>query len=202
MAKIGLYGGTFNPIHNGHVGVCRQAVEQLRLDRLHLIPTFVPPHKAALDLAAGEDRLAMCRLATTEIPQVFVDDFELRRGGVSYTIDTLRTFRQQFPSDDLYLVMGTDNFLAFELWRSWQEIGTLCTLAVASREREGRGEMFYKAGKLAAEGVRSIFLDNPIQVVSSTEIRGIIGSGEPTDLIPQKVQSYILEHDLYHGGKH
>ena len=84
MARIGFYGGTFNPIHLGHVGVCRQAVKQLRLDCLHVIPAFIPPHKVSPDLAAGEDRLAMCRLALQGLPNILADDYELTRGGVSY----------------------------------------------------------------------------------------------------------------------
>ena len=84
MARIGFYGGTFNPIHMGHVEVCRQAIKQLRLDCLHVIPTFIPPHKATPDLAAGEDRLEMCRLAVRELQGAIADDYELTCGGVSY----------------------------------------------------------------------------------------------------------------------
>ena len=141
MEKIGYYGGTFNPIHNGHVGVCRQAVSQLKLDRLLLIPTYVPPHKAAPDLAKGSDRLEMCRLAVQGTPGIWVDDYEIARGGVSYSVETLRYLHNVYPEDDLYLLMGTDNFVTFERWKDWREIGKIATLAVASREPDDKSAL-------------------------------------------------------------
>ena len=159
MARIGFYGGTFNPIHLGHVGVCRQAVKQLRLDCLHVIPAFIPPHKASPDLAAGEDRLAMCRLALQGLPNILADDYELTRGGVSYTIETMRHMRECYSEDDFYLIMGTDNYLTFTAWREWQALGRMCTLAVASREEDDKEALYQQARLLAREGVLSIFLD-------------------------------------------
>ena len=185
MARIGFYGGTFNPIHLGHVGVCRQAVKQLRLDCLHVIPAFIPPHKASPDLAAGEDRLAMCRLALQGLPNILADDYELTRGGVSYTIETMRHMRECYSEDDFYLIMGTDNYLTFTAWREWQALGRMCTLAVASREEDDKEALYQQARLLAREGVLSIFLDNPVRVVSSTEIRQMLRAGEPCgDLSP------------------
>ena len=201
MARIGLYGGTFNPIHNGHLGVCRKAVEQLHLDRLHLVPTYVPPHKAAPDLASGEDRLAMCRLAAEEISAVFVDDRELVRGGVSYTIDTLRDLHHKYPDDELYLLMGSDNYLTFEQWRSWREICELCTLAVASRETDDRPVLYHQSHRLALDGARTIFLANEVQVISSTELRQEIKEGKYPEQLPQAVTDYIKVHQLYRGGR-
>ena len=152
MARIGFYGGTFNPIHLGHVGVCRQAVKQLRLDCLHVTPAFIPPHKASPDLAAGEDRLAMCRLAVPGLPNInemitllketsicgYIGLNELTRGGVSYTIETMRHMRECYSEDDFYLIMGTDNYLTFTAWREWQALGRMCTLAVARREEDDK----------------------------------------------------------------
>lgn len=201
MAIIGLYGGTFNPIHQGHIGVCRQAVEQLKLDCLYLAPTYVPPHKAAPDLASGEDRLAMCRIAVEGLPHVEVEDYELCRGGISYTIDTLEYMRREHSAEEFYLLMGSDNFLTFQLWRCWREIGLLATLAVAPRGTEDRSELCRKAQKLGAEGIRTVFLQNPVRVVSSTEIRSCIRSGNSTDLVPEGVMRYITEHVIYRGGK-
>lgn len=200
MARIGFYGGTFNPIHLGHVGVCRQAVRQLRLDCLHVIPAFIPPHKASPDLAAGEDRLAMCRLALQGLPNILADDYELTRGGVSYTIETMRHMRECYPEDDFYLIMGTDNYLTFTAWREWQALGRMCTLAVASREEDDKEALYQQARLLAREGVLSIFLDNPVRVVSSTEIRQMLRAGEPCGDLSPAVAEYIAAHGLYKGG--
>ena len=199
MAKIGFYGGTFNPIHMGHIGVCRQAIKQLKLNSLHVVPTFIPPHKASPDLAAGEDRLAMCRLAVQELPGAVADDYELTRGGVSYSIDTMRHMKTVYPEDDFYLIMGTDNYLTFTAWREWQALGKMCTLAVASREVDDREELYRTARLLVREGILTIFLDNAVRVVSSTEIRQRLRAGEPCgDLLPS-VERYIAEHGLYKG---
>lgn len=199
MARIGFYGGTFNPIHLGHVGVCRQAVKQLRLDSLHVTPTFIPPHKVSHDLASGEDRLEMCRLALRGIPSAVADDYELTRGGVSYTIDTMRHMRELYPEDTFYLIMGTDNYLTFTDWREWQALGKMCTLAVASREEDDREALYQQARLLAREGVLSIFLDNPVRVVSSTQIRERLKAGLPCDDLTPSVAEYIGLHGLYRG---
>lgn len=199
MARIGFYGGTFNPIHLGHVGVCRQAVKQLHLDCLHVIPAFIPPHKASPDLAAGEDRLAMCRLALQGLPNILADDYELTRGGVSYTIETMRHMRECYPEDDFYLIMGTDNYLTFTAWREWQALGRMCTLAVASREEDDKEALYQQARLLAREGVLSIFLNNPVRVVSSTEIRQMLRAGEPSGDLSPAVTEYIAAHGLYRG---
>ena len=199
MARIGVYGGTFDPIHWGHVGVCRQAVSQLRLDRLHLIPTFIPPHKESSGLVSGEHRLAMCRLAVQDQSKVFVDDYELARGGVSYSVETLRHMRELYPTDDLYLIMGTDNYLTFTEWREWRRIGALCTLAVASRELDDKEALYRQARLLTREGILTVFLDNDVQVVSSTEIRSQLKSGLCCPGLPESVQDYIVRHGLYRG---
>ncbi len=199
MARIGIYGGTFNPIHLGHVGVCRQAIKQLHLDQLHVIPTFIPPHKASPDLAAGEDRLKMCELAVQEIPGAVADDYELTRGGISYSIDTMRHMKELYPEDDLYLIMGTDNYLTFTSWREWQVLGKMCVLAVASREVDDKEALYRAARLLAREGVLTIFLNNAVQVMSSTEIRQQLRKGEPCEALLPAVAEYIKTHDLYKG---
>ena len=119
--KIGIYGGTFNPIHLGHMAAAKFAAEYLELDKLLLIPAGIPPHKAmAEDTALPEQRLAMTKLAaqSPELAGVAeVSDIELRREGKSYTVDTLRALREQYPEDQLYLLMGTDMFLTLQYWR-------------------------------------------------------------------------------------
>ncbi|MEG1777978.1 MAG: nicotinate-nicotinamide nucleotide adenylyltransferase, partial [Angelakisella sp.] len=117
MADIVIYGGTFNPIHNGHMAVCRYVSGELGAPKILLIPTAAPPHKEAPALAPGEDRLAMCRLAAAELSGAEVLDWELLRGGLSYTIETLRYLSECYSGDRLFLLMGSDMFLTFREWR-------------------------------------------------------------------------------------
>ena len=131
MAKIGIYGGTFNPIHHGHLHILRQFMEQLSLNRAILIPDRVPPHKPAHDMAPAEDRLAMCRLAVKDMEGVTVSDMEMKRQGKSYTADTLRELKIQFPEDELFLLMGEDMFLTVDHWYQPDVIFRCATLAGA-----------------------------------------------------------------------
>ena len=142
--KIGIYGGSFNPIHTGHVAAAHFAMKYLKLDRLYLVPVGIPPHK---ELAEGSPaprhRLAMAQLAGQHIGErVEVLDLELRREGKSYTKDTVRAIRKRHPKDRLYLLMGTDMFLTFQDWRRPGEIAALCTLAAFRRSAADTAEQF------------------------------------------------------------
>ena len=108
MEKLGVFGGTFNPIHNGHLSLCTQICDALGLSKVLLIPTAIPPHKRVDGLADGRHRLAMCRLAVQGDPRFFVCDLELRRQGNSYTADTLRELEEIYPNTRFFLLMGTD----------------------------------------------------------------------------------------------
>ena len=117
MARIGVYGGSFNPPHLGHVRAARQARALLKLDRIIFIPAAIPPHKAiATGSPDSRTRLALTQLAVAQEPGMEVSDLELRRGGPSYTVDTLRALRESYPHDELFLLMGTDMFLSFLTW--------------------------------------------------------------------------------------
>ena len=144
--KIGIYGGTFNPPHLGHVTAARAVFELLKLDKLLLIPAGLPPHK---DLPAGsptpEQRLAMTRLAADQTGldgRVEVLDLELRRAGRSFTSDTLETLREQNPEDELWLLMGTDMFLTFQMWHEPEKILSLAGIAAFGRTEEDTEELF------------------------------------------------------------
>ena len=134
MQRIGLFGGSFNPIHNGHLHLVQTARESLGLDQVVLIPANVSPFKQQNpDMASGADRLAMCRLAAETLPFCTVDGCELERAGVSYTVDTVRLFRNRYPEAELVLLVGSDMFLSFPRWHCWQEILEMAALGVVSR---------------------------------------------------------------------
>lgn len=137
MERIGIFGGTFNPVHSGHLLLARHYLDALKLDRLLVIPTGTPPHKDAPELLDGEKRMQLCALAFEDQPRVQLCDIELRREGKSFTVDTVGWLRQQYPQAQLYLLVGSDMFLSFERWKSWQQIlqqVTLCTAARSSGE--------------------------------------------------------------------
>ena len=140
MERIGIYGGTYNPPHIGHLRAAEYAIEALKLDRLLLIPTGVSPHKEMAAGASTADRLELLRLSAASIEKAQVSDIEIRRAGRSYTVDTLRAIREENPDSELFLLMGTDMFLSFMTWREPETIMQLATLAVFCRGEKGERE--------------------------------------------------------------
>ena len=192
-----LYGGTFNPIHRGHIGICRTVHEKFPDGEIILMPTAIPPHKENRDVIDGQHRYAMCKIAATGLPYIRVSDYELGLGGKSYTIETLCYLKAKFPNRPLYLLVGTDMFLTFREWRSWQKIGELAILLVASREDNDTESLRQMQLSLTTDGVSSILLQNNADVVASTDIRQELKAEGKSDALPQEVQQYILEHELY-----
>lgn len=195
--KIGIYGGTYNPPHSGHLTAAKAAMEQLHLDRLLLIPAAVPPHKEIpAGSPTGEQRLAMTELAFAEIwRQVTVTDMELHREGKSYTSDTLRQLKAEYPEDELFLLMGTDMFLSLTTWHEPETVMALAHLGVFARER-GDDLTVQKAYLEREYGARITLVDNPKVIeVSSTEIRADIAVHR--DKLAEPVWGYIQREHLY-----
>ena len=203
--KIGIYGGTFNPPHLGHVTAARAVFELLKLDKLLLIPAGMPPHK---EMPAGsptqEQRLEMTRLAAEQTDlggKVEVLDMELRRQGRSYTADTLAQLKEQYPEDELWLLMGTDMFLTLQAWREPDKILSLAGIAAFGRTEADTEELFSIQRdylKKNYPGCRIFTLTIPGVVdVSSTELRARLEQGKDTALLPPAVYGYILRHSLY-----
>lgn len=201
--KIGIYGGTFNPIHLGHTQAAKFAAEYLGLDRLILIPAGTPPHKAlAADSAGAAHRLAMTKLATGgQWPcPVSVSDMELAREGKSYTVDTLRALHGQYPGSEFYFLMGTDMFLTFHLWREPEEIARLCTICAFGRSEADTEELFAVQrqflGEKYAANVVTIALPRIIDI-SSTQLREQLAAGKGLEYLSPAVYGYILLHGFY-----
>ena len=200
--KIGIYGGTFNPIHLGHIQAARFAAEYLGLDQLLLVPAGAPPHKA---LDAGtpgpEQRLAMAELAAEAIgPVAEVSDLELRRKGKSYTLDTVKALRERHPHAKLYLLMGTDMFLTFHLWRDPEKLAKLCTLCAFGRSEADSEELFAVQRKHLAKtvGADSVTIALPeIVDISSTQLGEALAKGEGREYLDPAVYGYILRERLY-----
>lgn len=199
MTRIGIYGGTFSPPHNGHLAAAKAFMEQMWLDFLFVIPAAVPPHKEMECPVPAADRYRMTQLAFAGIEGVYVSDMEIRRGGKSYTVDTLR----ELSGEDrrLFLLCGTDMMLTLDEWHEADEIFRLCYPVYTRREKDPLLDAVIvkkiasyqeKYGKI----VRKIQLE-PF-VVSSHEVREKIANGEDVgDLIPSAVERYIRQNGLY-----
>ena len=171
-----LFGGTFDPVHEGHVALCEYVHDALGLGRILLLPT-TPFYKPREELAPPEDRLRMCELAVARLPYVQVDGYDLERDPPCYTADLLLGMRARYPGERLYLLLGGDAFAAFCGWRRWRECAALATLLVAGR---GRREAVDAARQtLAAEGADAVLLENPELPLSSSAIRRELAGGGP-----------------------
>lgn len=186
--KIGVYGGSFNPPHTGHALAVSELIQTLHLDRLLIVPAADPPHKT---LPAGSptpaQRLALCRAAFGEIPGVEICDLEVAREGKSYTVDTLAALRAQYPQDELILVMGTDMFLSFSMWREPERITALASLAVMHRDDKAQT---WESVRLEAErleqamGAKVYLVENRCEQISSTTVRRLLAFHAPASLDP------------------
>ncbi len=196
--RIALFGGTFDPIHNGHIQLAREFAARLSLDRVVLMPTFVPPHKLKTDLAPAVDRLAMCRLACEPYPELTVSDFEINRRGASFTIFTLEAMQKQYPDAELFLLTGADMFLTLSTWHRFADIIRLATLCAAPRDEATAEKLREYAKTLEQQGARCVVEAIPLIEISSTEIRQKAALGEKiTDWVPPLVEEYIVKKQLY-----
>ena len=196
--RLGMYGGAFDPPHNAHLALAQAAVAQLGLDELRILPTGNAWHKRR-QLTPAHHRLAMARIAFAVVPHAVVDDREVRRGGATYTVDTLRELQAEHPGAQLFLVMGEDQAIALTQWRDWQEIVRIATLAIAGRPSAGQRATLAPSG--LPPGARTTPLQLPSMAESSSEIRSRVARGEDiASLVPPGVASYIASHHPYQGN--
>ncbi|MBQ4137590.1 MAG: nicotinate (nicotinamide) nucleotide adenylyltransferase, partial [Clostridia bacterium] len=199
--KIGVYGGTFSPIHAGHIKVAKSFLTEMALDKLYVIPTCLPPHKDEIEGADAEDRLEMCRLAFDGEEKISVSDIEIKRRGKSYTVDTLRALKDE---GELYLLCGSDMFLTLESWREADEIFKLAGIVLGRRENDaltGDALEKHKAHLVKDCGARVFEIEFDAIELSSSEIRERIRLLRPIkdELLPS-VRDYIYENGLYRDG--
>ena len=199
MERIGIYGGTFNPPHIGHIGAAKQAVSALGLDRLLLIPDRIAPHKVMPEGSASpEQRLHMLRLAAADCPQIQVSDIELRREGPSYTYVTVEQLREAYPDAKLYLLMGTDMFLSFRSWRNPERILQNVSLAVFYRGEKGEKSAIQALkAEMEREGHEISLVKNDITPISSTQLRRLLAFRCADAFLPDGVGDYIRQQGLY-----
>lgn len=202
MERIGIYGGTFNPPHIGHIQAAKQAVKTLQLDKLLLIPDRVAPHKELPDNSPSPwQRLDMLRIAAGQDPALEVSDIELNREGPSYTYETVAQLKECYPQAELVVLMGTDMFLSFPSWRCPQKILAGAALAVAYRgDRQERQEVARMQRQLESQGAKVYLLENQVTEISSTQLRRMLAFGCADSFLSPGVGDYIRQNGLYDTG--
>ena len=199
MERIGIYGGTFNPPHAGHIHAARCAVSALGLDKLLLIPDRIAPHKQLPeDSPLPEQRLEMLRLAAKGIEKAEVSDLELKRQGVSYTYETVAQVRQMYPDAQLYLLMGTDMFLTLQNWKNPELIWKDAVIAGFYRGERGEKDALSQQKELLESlGAKAVLVENPVLSISSTDLRRMLVFRCADSFLPDGVGDYIRDNGFY-----
>lgn len=206
---IGLFGGTFNPVHHGHLRSALDICQMLSLDHVTMIPNFISPHKRKGNIS-NEHRLTMLKLATQDCQQLEISDIEINSPKISYTVDTINHFRDLYPAHPLCFLMGMDSFVNFTTWHHWQEILEHCHLIVSQRpgyalkENDDAYELLQQHETKNLENLRhslggKIYIHHAFPLaISSSQMRQAISANHPiTFLTPPAVQAHITKHQLY-----
>jgi nicotinate-nucleotide adenylyltransferase len=216
--RIGVMGGMFDPVHTGHISAALAALNRLSLDELRLIPCANPFHRDAA-VAHSDDRLAMLKLAVQTDVRLLVDDRELKRQGISYTVDTLRSLHKDFPDSILVLLLGEDAFEGLPHWHRWQELFELCHICVINRPVSGQSRrndadtaqqvLRTELSRRQVSGPDELFIMHAGRIfflkkeglqIASNELRKQLGAGvysSAASMLPTAVSRYIAEHNLY-----
>ena len=202
MERIGIYGGTFNPPHIGHIQAAKQAQTALQLSRLLLIPDRIAPHKQIPSGSpTARQRLDMLRIAVENEKEMEVSDIELRREGVSYTYETILQLKKEYPNAELVLLMGTDMFLSFHTWKNPEIILENASLGVFYRGQWGeKAAVEGKKAEMEQQGHTVYLVENEVVNISSTQLRRLLAFRCAEPFVPEGVFAYIREHQLYDTG--
>ncbi len=192
-SRLGLMGGSFNPIHYGHLAAAEEAISRFELDRIVFIPCGQPPHKDAREMAPAEDRYLMTAIAIADDPRFDISRYEIDKRGLSYTIDTMRHFKATMPETELFFITGADSVLELDTWRDSKLIYDYGHLIGATRPG-------YTVGKAPKVAERVIWMEIPALGISATDIRRRLRENLPvTNLLPAGVLEYIKSRRLYQG---
>jgi nicotinate-nucleotide adenylyltransferase len=199
-ARVGLFGGSFNPIHHGHLLVARSLHEHLRLNRTFFLPSRQPPHKSSESLAETGHRIRMTALAVAGEPHWTVDEFDARRNDPCYTIETIEHFQRQLPAAELFWFIGSDSLMDLPSWHRAADLVRSCTIVTAARSGRAVDPAPLEAafGPAAARNLIARIVPTPVIDVSSTDIRRRVAEGKSIrNLVPEPVRDYIAAHGLY-----
>ncbi|GIU31113.1 nicotinate-nucleotide adenylyltransferase [Shewanella schlegeliana] len=206
--KIGILGGTFDPIHFGHIRPAQEVRQQLNLDEVWLMPNHIPPHKSSTHVSS-QDRLAMAQLVCDQLPHFKLCDIEAKRDTPSYSAMTLTQLTKIYPEHEFYFIMGMDSFLSFTRWHKWQQLLDLCHLVVCKRpgwqldtndpiQSVLRPRVHDIATTTSEKFGRIFMVDITEQDISSTQVRQQLSLGNlPKGQLPTEIEAYIVNHHLY-----
>lgn len=192
--RIGLFGGTFNPIHCGHVKAAESVQNIFSFDRILFIPSYLPPHKESVDVASAAHRLKMVELALASFDRFFPSSVEIDARGTSYSILTLNKIKEMFPQTEVFFLLGIDAFLEIETWKDYEDVLEQCSFVVMSRP----GFRLSEAKDILTEKYKIYLLSINTLDISSSEVRERIRKNQPIEgLVPENVENYIKERRLY-----
>ncbi|HLB56816.1 MAG TPA: nicotinate-nucleotide adenylyltransferase [Coxiellaceae bacterium] len=197
--NIGILGGTFDPIHEGHITIADHVLKKFKLERVDFIPCFQPAHRDQ-PIASAKDRLEMVKLAIKNHPEFIANDIEIKREGISYTVDTLQALQKQFPKNNYYLIIGADAFAKFDTWHEWEKMITIGNIIVVNRNDRATKVPkkvldFIEKNKLVKN---ILFYDMHPILISASQIRKDAAAGkEKINGLAQLVQEYILKNGIY-----
>ncbi|HPU64014.1 MAG TPA: nicotinate-nucleotide adenylyltransferase [Mobilitalea sp.] len=199
MKKVGIMGGTFNPIHNGHLFLAEHAYDQADLDFVLFMPTLNPPHKADIDVLSIEHRLNMVKLAIKDNPNFVLSELELNRPGLTYTSDTLKILKEKEPDTEYYFIVGADSLMMMTQWKDPQMVFKLSTVVAGGRENYSMEQLRQQADYLEKTyNGKIILLDMPYIEISSEIIRERVAENKSIRYyVPDEVLDYIKRHNLY-----
>ena len=198
--KIGIYGGSFDPVHKGHVNAAVNFMEELSLDKIIIIPAYQPPHKKGLAMTPSEHRRNMCRLAFGDMENFEVSDIEIQRADEGYMADTVEQLREMYPDDELFLLIGGDMLLSFRRWYEWHRITDEAVLAVAARNWEDDAALEAEAAILRSNGAEVRIVPIDVKEISSTSVRETVRRADDiSSMVPEGVDDYIWDHYLYYN---
>ncbi|MFV0445294.1 MAG: nicotinate-nucleotide adenylyltransferase [Planctomycetaceae bacterium] len=199
--RVGIYGGTFDPVHYGHLLLAEQCRELLALEAVWFLPAAVPPHKQGVEISSAEDRVAMLELALAGQPAFRVERLELNRGGTSYTVDTLGQLRTLHPAIEPVLLIGADSLHDLPTWRAPVEILSLAEVAAVNRGRTAI-DLTPIHSRLPASQGRIVAIDMPGMDLSATDIRRRVREGKSIRfMLPRGVEEFVWQHALYSGRR-
>lgn len=193
MKRIGVFGGTFNPIHNGHLIIAEAAIKSLKLDKIIFVPSYLPPHKKTSDIIEAEDRLNMVKLATRHNEDFEVSDLEIKRKGTSYTVDTIKELKSRFNDDDeFYFIIGSDSIPELKKWKDIDNLLKIIKFVAVNRPGYSFRGIPKEALRIQIKGIE----------ISSSNIRKLLKENKSIhSLVPEAAEQYIIKKRLYKNAK-
>ncbi len=197
--RIGIYGGSFDPVHNGHINAARNFMEELSLDKIIIVPAYCSPFKKGLAVTPSQHRLNMCNIAFGNTEGFEVSDAEILRADEGYMSDTVAQIREQYPDAELFLLLGSDQLLIFQKWHAWSKITDEATVAAAARTWDDDAAMEAAAAVLRSYGAEVIIVPIDVKELSSTDVREAVRRGDDISaMVPPGVAEYIWDNYLYY----